>query len=100
MESEIHFRQFNLNGRIAATAEIESRVNQIHLIQEPYINEKGNFGVDIKSKCFGTIDARAAIYAPDIRDVTILPIWDLMAQDMAVVLLESKSERKPLLIVS
>ena len=96
MESDIYFRQFNLNGRIAATAEIESRVNQIHLLQEPYINEKGDFGVDIKSKCFGIKDARAVIYAPDIRDVTILPVWDLMAKDMAVVLLESKAERKPL----
>ena len=100
-DTEIYFRQINLNNRIDATAEIEAGINQVHLLQEPYTNiVKGECGVDKKNKCYCVPFGRAAIYAPDVRDVTILPIWDLMSQDMAVVLMESKAERKPLLIVS
>ena len=100
-EIKICFRQINLNNRIDATAEIEAGINQIHLLQEPYTNiVKGECGVDKKNKCYFFPFGRAAIFAPDVTDVTLLPIWDLMSQDMVVDLLESEAERKPLLIVS
>ena len=97
---EIYFHQLNLNGRTDATSELIANINKIYLLQEPHINERGECCVDNKAKCYNAPKARAAIYAPDVRDVTIIPIWDLMDTHMAVVQLESKAERKPLLIVS
>ena len=60
------------------------------MLQEPHLNERGDCSVDIKRNCFHAPEARAAIYAPDVRDANILPNWDLMEADMAVVSLEIK----------
>ena len=108
-ECEIYFRQLNCQHGITATAEILSRLNQIHLLTEPYFTASGVVGVDDKNKCFYDLASvnteakeypRAAVYAPKVKDATLLPVSDLMSRDMATMLLENRAAEKPLLIVS
>ena len=111
MESEIYFRQLNCQHGIIATADIQTNVNQAHLLTEPYFSSSGAIGVDNKNKCFYDITAvnteadpptypRAAVYTPNVKDAILMPVSDLMSRDMATVMLENKAAEKPLLIVS
>ena len=108
-ESEIYFRQLNCQHGTVATVDIQTRLNQIHLLTEPYFTSTGEVGVDDKNKCVYDVSAvntvereypRAAIYAPNMKDAILMPVHDLMSRDMATVSMENRAAEKPLLIVS
>ena len=60
---------------------IEGKKNEIYLLQEPRCNASGFVDVKIKSKCFAKTNARAAIYAPDLTDASIMPVDNLISKD-------------------
>ena len=100
MMASIKFRQLNCNRRVATTCGIEINKNEIHLLQEPRCNKDGLVDVKVKRKCFSKNNARAAIYAPNLIDASIMPVNNLITKDCSVALLENPALGKPVLIAS
>ena len=96
----IKFTQLNCNRRVATTCGIGANKNEIYLLQEPRFTANGNIDVKLKRKCFAKKKARAAIYAPNLTDASILPIDNLITRDCAAALLENPRLRKPVIIAS
>ena len=106
---DIYFRQLNCQHGTAASFDIQTRLNQVHLLTEPYFTSTGEVGVDNKNKCFYDASAvntvakeypRAAIYAPNLTDASIMPVDNLISRDCSAAVLENTALRKPVLIVS
>ena len=96
----IKFTQLNCNRRVATTCGLEVKKNEIYLLQEPRCNDNGFVDVAKKNKCFAKKNTRAAIYAPNLVDASIMAVDNLISKDCSVALLENPALGKPVLIAS